>query len=110
MATTITGIGQVKVLSNLDTYNHTALLNSMYTVQVDLSEQPPTGCSITIQQNGSTKATSATPSNTQLNMKLGVVLNCAASDVISVIIASSNTAESAPNQIKAILKITPGIV
>jgi hypothetical protein len=110
MATTITGIGTVKVLSNLDTYNHTTTLASMYNVQVDLSEQPPTGCSITIQQNGSTKATSATPGATQLNMKLGVLLNCAIGDVISVILASSNTAESAPNQIKAILKITPGTI
>jgi hypothetical protein len=110
MATIITGIGQAKVLSNLDTYNHTTMLASMYNVQVDLSEQPPTGCSITIQQNGVTKAVTPTPSATQLNMKLGVILNCAISDVISVIIASSNTAEAAPNQIKAILKITPGTV
>lgn len=108
MAQTITRIDQSKVISQLDTYNHTALQNSMYMVSVDMSEVPPSGISIVINQNGSPKATSTAPSATQSNIKLQVVLNCAASDVIGIAITSSNAIDKALNGIKGILSIHTG--
>lgn len=111
MATTITGIMQTKVISNLDTYNHTAGLNSMYVVRMTVSEQPPSGVIITIQQNGVTKATTTSaPASTQQLVELRTILNCAASDLISVIVSSAVTSDSNINSIKGILKITPGTV
>src|SRR5271169_3835615 len=98
MATTITGIMQSKVLSNLDTYNHTALLTSMYVVSVKLEENPPSGCIITIAQSGSTSTSisTSTPAATQNHVELRTILNCVANDVISVTLASSTAADSAP--------------
>lgn len=112
MATIITGIMQSKVLSNLDSYTHTTQLASMYTVQVHLEENPPSGCTITIAQSGSTSnsTSTATPAATQNHVELRTVLNCAIGDVITVTLASPTAAETAPNVLKAILKITAGQV
>lgn len=108
MATTITGISKSKVISNLDTYNHTALQNSMYTVSLDLSEQPPSGCIITMSQNGTPRLVTAAPAATQLDIKASVVMNCAISDIISIAITSSTPSDITINSIKGILRITPG--
>src|ERR1035441_2803449 len=105
MAQTITKISQTKVLNQLDTYNHTALSNSMYVVTMKLSEQPPSGMSIVIQQNGVTKASLASPSVQQNHMELIVQLNCSISDVISVILSSSAAIDQLGNSFKGILKI-----
>lgn len=112
MATTITGIMQEKVLTNLDTYNHTTLTASMYTVQVMLMEVPPSGCTITISQSGSTtnSVSTAVPAATQNHVELRTVLNCAINDNIAVTLASSTASDTGPNAIKALLKITPGLV
>lgn len=108
MATTITGISKSKAVSNLDTYNHTAGQASMYTVSLDLSEQPPSGCVITMSQNGTPKLATSTPAATQLNIKASVVMNCAVSDVISIAITSSTPSDITINSIKGTLRITPG--
>lgn len=110
MATNISGIFQTKVLSNLDTYNHTALQTSMYVVEVQMNEIPPSGLQIQIKQNGSTKATSVAPTAAQQALNLRIILNCAANDVIAVILSSSAASDSGPNAVKGILKITPGSV
>ena len=111
MATTITGIGQAKVLNSLDTYNHTALATTMYTVRCTVMEQPPSGVILTIQQNGVTKATTTTaPAAAQEVVDLQVVLNCTASDTIAVILSSASTIDTDINTIKAILNIHQGSV
>lgn len=108
MSQLITRIDQTKVLSQLDTYNHTALQNSMYTVSIVMSEVPPSGLSLVIQQNSVTKASSTAPSSAQGVVSLQTVLNCAASDVISVIISSNSNNDKALNVIKGILSIHTG--
>ncbi len=108
MATTITNITKSKVLNQLDTYNHTALSTSMYMVSVQLTEQPPSGITITIKQNGSTKATLSAPAATQETMNLQTVLNCTATDTITVILASSTASDQGGNSFKAILNIHEG--
>lgn len=110
MAITISGISKTKVLSSLDTYNHTALQSSIYTVVVQLSEVPPSGMSIDIQQNSSSKASVSAPQASQSHMELQVKLNCTANDVISVVLASSSAIDKQLNNIKATLKITPGLI
>ena|SRR5665213_2136149 len=112
MATIITGIMQEKILTNLDTYNHTTASASMYTVEVKLSEVPPSGCTITIAQSGSTSNSVSTtaPAATQNHVELRTILNCAIGDVIAVTLASSAPIDQGPNAIRASLKISPGLV
>lgn len=108
MAQTITGIGKAKILNQLDTYNHTAMLNSMYMVSISLSELPPSGMSIVIQQNAVTKASVSSPAISQNHMDLQIVLNCAINDVISVILSSSNVNDKQLNSIRGTLNIHTG--
>lgn len=92
----------------LETYRHVATAASMYVVDVDISEIPPSGLSIVIQQNGSTKATSAAPASSQIHVPLRVVMNCAISDNIDVIVTSSLPAEAGINLIKGSINIHRG--
>jgi len=110
MATIISGISKSKVLSNLDTYNHTALTAGMYNVSISLSEQPPSGVSILIKQNSTTIASFSSPAATQGVINLQALLNCAINDVIGVVISSSSASDQTINSIKAILNIHQGSV
>lgn len=95
-------------ICSLDTFRHVAAASSMYKVSVDISEVPPSGLSIVIQQNGSTKASSAAPSSSQIHVPLDVVLNCAANDNIDVIVTSSVAGEAGINLIKGSINIHQG--
>lgn len=108
MAQILPGIESSHVISRLDTYNHTAELASMYKVSVVMNEIPPSGLSIIIEQNGSPVASSAVPASGQQIVQLQTVLNCAVSDLISVVISSSLAAETGPNIVKGIINIHPG--
>jgi len=108
VAQLVTGIGQAKVLNALDTYNHTALTANMYTVSVDMSELPPSGLSVVIKQNGSTMATAALPADSQSNIKLQVVLNCAINDTIGVVLSSAQASDTGLNVVKGLLNIHVG--
>lgn len=108
MAQTITGISKTKNIIALDTYNHTTLTANMYTVSIDMAEQPPTGLSIVIQQNGVTKATSTAAGAAQTHVPLAVTINCAINDVLSVILSSSTPGDQGLNVIKGTLSIHVG--
>jgi len=110
MATIISSTNKTKVLNQLDTYNHTTLTTNMYVVEVSTNGIPPSGLSVTIQQNGVTKATTTTPGNLQAGLDVRIILNCTIGDLISVILASSAAADQGGNAFKATLKITPGLV
>lgn len=108
MAQIITGISKSKILTILDTYNHTTLNASMYKVAIRLTESPPSGMIINIQQNGVTKAGFSVPSSVQNHIELQVVMNCAVSDLISIILSSSNANDQRINDLSGILTITQG--
>jgi len=110
MATTITGIMQTKVINTLDTFNHTAGLNSLYTVSIQMSEVPASGITLTIKQGSTTIASASAPAAGQNQISLQATLNCAVNDVIGVVVASSTAIDQQLNTIKGILKITPGLV
>lgn len=111
MAQTITDITRSNVTCALDTYNYTvpAAQAGMMTVDVSMDEIPPSSVSIEIKQNNTTKAvtTVPTPPN-QENVKLRVVLNCAADDIIRVVLSSIVAQDAGLNRIKAIINIHPG--
>lgn len=110
MSTVITNISKAKVISNLDTYTHTTLQASMYTISLSTSIRPLSGLSIIINKNGTPFATSIVPSATQGIQQLAVTINCAISDVLSVVVSSAATADLRINSIKGILDIRPGTV
>lgn len=106
--TILPSIAHSQPICSLDTFRHVALNNSMYKVSVDVSEIPPSGISIVIQQNGVTKASSAAPASSQIHVPLDVILNCAINDNIDVIISSSLPAEAGINLIKGSINIHRG--
>lgn len=111
MAQIISKISQSKVIARLDTYNHTALSTSMYVVDVQMTEIPPSGLIITIQKNGVTAVTtSSAPAAAQSILDLRTILNCVPTDLISVILSSANSADTGLNVIKGILNIRTGSV
>lgn len=108
MAQTVTGIESSKVISNLDTYNHTTLAAGLYTVSLSMNEIPPSGVSIAIQLNASTKITSVAPSSTQSHVSVSLTMNCATSDLISVVVSSATASDANKNAVKGILSIRRG--
>lgn len=108
MAQNIINIGQAKILNALDTYNHTALTSNMYMVAISVTEQPPSGLSVVIKQNGTTKATAALPAASQNHVDLQVVLNCVANDVIAVVLSSSSAIDNNINVLRGTLNIHIG--
>lgn len=110
MAQIISGISETKVISSLDTYNHTTKAASMYSVTVTLSEIPTSGLSIVIKQNSSTIATSIAATPNQNSISLQTVINCALNDVIGIVITSTSAVEAGPNQFKGILNIHQGSI
>lgn len=110
MATVITGIGQSKVISNLDTYNHTTLLNSMYTVSCSINQTPVSAIIIVIKQNGTTMASVPSPAASQSYETLSVTLNCAIGDLISITISSALAQDNQINDFKGIINIRPGTI
>lgn len=110
MAQTIPKISTSHSICALDTYNHTALQASMYVVEVDMSMIPPSGLSIVIKQNSSTKLTSIVPTAAQNHVRARIVLNCAINDVIGVVVSSPSASDSGPNAVQGILNIRVGSV
>lgn len=110
MATNISGINQSKVINALDTYNHTALLTSMYVVACQINAIPTSGITIEIKLNGSQKMITVAPTDQQEAINARIVLSCAAGDVISIVVASASTNDGQRNDFKGILSITPGQV
>jgi hypothetical protein len=108
MATIIPNFLTSKVVSNLDTYNYTVQTAAMHVATIQLNELPPSGVSITIEQNGSPVAASAAPAATQGAISLSATMNCAVSDVISFVISSSTPSDEGLNCIKATLNVHIG--
>lgn len=109
MAQIIVKESQAWTVCQLDTYNHTATAASPYFVKVDASEIPPSGLSIAIKQNGSTKITSIAPSASQSPISVQIVLNCALNDLISVVLSSAVASDTQLNVVKATINIHKGL-
>lgn len=109
MAQIITKIDQSKIVTELDTYNHTATATSMYKVQVDVLEIPASSIIVTILKNGvSQGSTTVAPAALQQLVSLQRVLNCVATDVIGITIASASNSDKGPNRFKATISIHRG--
>jgi hypothetical protein len=65
--------------------------------------------SIVVKQNGTTRYTAPVPSPTQGQVEFKYTLNCAASDVIAVVLSSSNVNDEYLNTVKSTVSIGTGI-
>jgi hypothetical protein len=108
--TIIPRIESSHVIANLDTYAHTALQSSVYTASVSILEIPPSGITVTIKQNANVIASTSVPATSQQQVLLSAVMNVTASDVISIVVASSNAADAGLNVFKGILNIRVGSI
>lgn len=108
MAQTISRISKAYITDALDTYNHTTTSATTYKVRVRLTELPPSGITITIKNNGATITTSTAASSRQRAITVESVINCAAADVLSIVLDSSTPADVNLNVLKAIITITQG--
>lgn len=108
MAQTISGIMQSKVITSLDTYNHTSANGGSYFVSCYVTDIPPSGIVMTIQKNSSTVATATVLSPLQQVLQLSQNIACVANDVISVVLSSAIPLDATPNTFKGILTIRLG--
>ena len=108
MATTINNLISSKIISNLDTYTYTVQNAAMHVASLGINELPPSGITITLQQNGSTVASTSAPNAAQQIVQLSRTLNCAVNDTISFIVASSTPTDQGPQAFKGILNIHIG--
>jgi len=95
--------------NQLDTFNYTIASAGMHSVYITITVVPPTSAQVQITQNSTPVYTSTAFSATQQNLQLKFTLNCAVSDVISVIVSSSAAIDQMPNNIKSTVTLTAGI-
>jgi hypothetical protein len=97
---------QSSTLTGLGTYTYTIQTAGLYNISATSLVIPPSSVSIVIKQNGSTIATSNTPSAVQQAINVGLLdHSCAANDVISFVVNSSATSDSLPNTTKTLMNI-----
>lgn len=111
MATDITNFLDSKVINQLGTYSFTATVAGDCVAKISMLVNPPSGMSILIQQNGSTKASASSPAANQQAIDLSVTMHLAISDVVSFVLSSSSpqdNGQSGLNLIKGILNVHMG--
>lgn len=106
--TTITNLISSKVLSNLDTYVYTVKEAGMHYVALAINELPPSGITISIQQNSNSPITTSAPAARQQVVQLATTFNCAVNDTITIVVASSTATDQGPQAFKGILTIKQG--
>jgi hypothetical protein len=126
MATNSLQLNTSSPVAGLGTSTYNVALAGMYSVNVqstlpfeqgtfnNSSVVPPvtSGLQIVINQNGSPMVTvggSATnPTPTQPSMGASAKLQCAASDVITVVLSSANAIDNQPNSVKSTINLYQG--
>lgn len=93
----------------LDTMTHTVLNSTIYSVQVQLTEVPPSGLSVVVNQNGSPVFTAPALSPTQIAQQFKIAINCTAGDVITVVLSSSSAIDQQLNTVKSTISIQQGM-
>lgn len=110
MATQISNIYHSYSVCNLDTYTHTTTLAVPYLVSCRINENIPSGVTITLNHNGSSFASTSSPTPNQAVQGISGTVMCAIGDTLSIVIASPNAIDATPNQFKALLIFSAGVV
>jgi hypothetical protein len=101
-------LNQPFVTSGLDTLNYTVPSAGLYYVNVQLTEVPPSGLSVVVNQNGSPVFTSPALSPTQIAQQFKYAQAYAAADAISVVISSASAVDSVINNVKSTITVGQG--
>jgi len=99
---------QSNIAVGLGTYTYTVAAAGPFFVSASSSENPPLGLSLVINQNGSPKVSTAPVAAGQTHLDTQVKLNCAASDVITIVISSSLAIDNQLNTVKTIMVVRQG--
>jgi len=92
----------------LGTYTFTVPSAGIYRISTQLTEVPPSGLSVVINNNGSPVYTAATLSPTQIAQQFYYSQLYAANDAISIVVSSSAGIDSMLNNVKYTLQIMQG--
>ena len=105
-------LNQDQPLVGLGTMTYTIPTAGLYFVRVQLTEVPPTGLSVVINQNGTPIFTAPTITPTQIaqQFKYSPIV-AAVNDVITVVLSSSAAIDNLPNSnnVKSIITIGQGV-
>lgn len=106
----ILAINKSVVVPGLGTYTHTIPSGQagLHYFSAVSSENPPSGLSIVINQNGSPVYSSSSPAAAQKIVSAMGIINCAASDVITVVISSSSVIDEQANTVSTIINLRQG--
>ena len=99
---------QSNIICGLGTWTYTVTQAGPFYVSASSTEVPPSSLSIVINQNGSPKATSTATTASQDRVRISIDLNCAASDVITVVISSAAAIDNQLNTVKTLVNLRAG--
>jgi hypothetical protein len=99
---------QPQIFSGLGTLSFTVPSTGQYFVSCQTTENPVSGLSIVVNQNGSAKYTSPTITATQEALQFFTVLQCTAADAITVVITGNSGNDALYNTVKTSVAIGSG--
>lgn len=102
-------VSQSNTVVGLGTWTYNILAAGLHRVRVRCNEIPPSGVIVTINLNGSpvSPTPTAAPSSAQSHIEAQALINCAVSDVITVVLSSSG--DTALNTVKTQITIYKGM-
>jgi hypothetical protein len=102
-------INNSQPIAGLGTFNFTVTTAGSYYVACKSFIQPGSGLQIALQHNGSPVVTvggsSQNPSSSQTSIGTGVYVYCVATDTLSIVLTSSNSIDSIPNNVKSVTNL-----
>ena len=101
-------LNQPFVFVGLGTLTYTVPSTAKYNVHVELSEVPPTGLSVVVNNNASPVFTAPVITPTQIAQQFRVGLQLTAADVVTVVLASSAAIDNQLNTVKSTITIGQG--
>lgn len=101
-------LNQPQVSIGLQTQTYTIPSTDLYSIAVQLSEVPPSGLSVVVNDNGSPIFTAPTITPTQIAQQFRVSKQLTAGHVITVVFSSAVAIDAALNSVKATTTIMQG--
>lgn len=101
-------LNQPYVNVGLDTMTYTVPSTGLYNVQVSLTEIPPTGLSVVINDNGSPIFTAPSITPTQLAQQFKFGFQATAGHAITVVLSSAAAIDAQLNSVKSTITIGQG--
>lgn len=96
---------QSNTVSGLGTFTYNIVSTGTHKVSVNISECPPSGISVVINNNGSSVATKTAPASSQQIISLLYTGAFTAADVVTIVLSSSSAIDALPLGVKTIINI-----